>query len=219
MSTGVIPDIYGPLVSRGDVEAAVIKTLRRWMVAYIAAVERWQGLPARAISVPPGSESYAGDLDYEAWEASGSPTIIVVAQPFDAPLRTGPGEYNQTFDIQVAAVVSVTGDGEATRVLADQYGIALAALLTQQGDLGHVAQSTMLVGSPRSEYLNPDVRDSMRAVVGIHSLVCAIVDESTGPRVPPSDPYARPGDMPPVEHTHVTVQAVSVTQDLPTASS
>lgn len=207
-------DIYGQVITRRDIELAVIGQLQAWLPACVAEIERQAGLNPQTIALPPDPiESYRGGLDFYTWQTGwGSPCLITVVQPFGEPEREyGNGTYLQVFEIQVATIVQ--GEDEDTaREFADYYGAAVMMALVQHGSLGtfatgnQVALKTVLMGYPSVVFMSPDERRLVRSVVTVHSIVDGVISEAAGPATPPINPYAPPGSWPQVESIDVTVE-------------
>lgn len=211
------------LVSRGAVEQAVLSLIQTppagstypLIVYYLAEVERQLGLAAQTILVPPGSASYRGGVDFDTFEQEWQPVITVAAQPTgEAERYDSDGKYGQWYEIQVAATVTA-GDEDSARVLADQYGAALAGLLLQQGGLGTrtdsdgstitFAEKTVLRVAPRVEYPNPKLRRLLRSIVLVESFVQGVFAEA-GPGSFGTNPYTAPGALPNVSTVKFELQ-------------
>jgi hypothetical protein len=209
-------DIYGQVVSRRDVELAVIAQLQAWTPACVAEVERQAGLQPQTIPLPPDPDkSYRGGLDFLGFEVGWCPCLITVVQPTGEPEREySNGTYLQAFEIQVAATV-VQQDEDTSREYADYYGAAVMMALVQHGSLGRfangnpVAVKTVLAGYPTVQFWNPDERRVIRSVVTVHSLIDSVVTEAAGPVTPPANPYQLPGGWPDVETVHVVTSPLS----------
>lgn len=203
---------YGQIVTRRDVEQAVIAQLQAWVVPSLAEIERQAGLPPQTIPLPPDPvASYRGGMDFNTFQAGWCPCLITVVQPIGEPEREyGNGTYLQAFEIQVGAVVQ-DQDEDTARQFADYYGAAVMMALVQHGSLSTfangnpVAVKTVLTGYPTVEFWNPEERRVIRSVVTVHSLIDSVVTESAGPKAPPANPYQLPGSWPTVETVHVTV--------------
>lgn len=218
--------LYGQIIGRQQVEAAVLSTLRVWMVAYIAEVERQNGLAPRTIPTPPTSESYHGGLDFDTWRQGLEPVLIVLAQPVDDAEHRGSGEYGQWYDIQVGAicvadqkfydVAAVNQVEDSARLLGDIYGAAVLGVLTQQfnNDIEPWIGRTELVMAPETEFISDEVPSVTRSVCQIRTLIFPVVDGSQGPTTVPSDPYGEPGLLPGVSTTNLTFEAVPLDEEV-----
>ena len=206
-------EAYGESLGRGDVEAHVIQTLNDWIVAYVADYERRRGLPARSTPVPPTPESIHGGLDFETFAGELFPEIIVVCQPINPVERYGDGMYGAWFAVAVGAIVTVEGDQDRARGLADVYGTVLQKLLPEQGAFGlrldgetPFAERTRLEDAYSLVFPDNTVRDIVRATVQIRTFLADLVDDLAGPMTPPLDPYATP--LPPTTADTVEVDLI-----------
>jgi hypothetical protein len=220
-----MPDVFGSIISRGDVERAVLRLLRTppegstypLLVYYLAERERQAGLPARTLPVPPAPESFRGTLDFTAYVQDLCPMVLAVVQPVGAPERLEGATYGQWYDVQLGAVIVGT-DEDSTRALADEYAASIMAAVLQQGSLGGFAIKTDLSAAPKTEFFDPKQRRLVRSIVGFRTQVAPIVGEWGGPsRLVPlgPDPYAEPGVLPTVESVDVTLDALTPADPLP----
>lgn len=202
---------YGLAVGRGDLEAHVIQTLRDWIVPYIANYERQHNIRPRGLQVPPTPESIHGGIDYETFSGELLPEIIVVVQPTGTIERfDGDGTYGSWFTVGVGAIVSVEGDQDATRKLADVYGTCLQDLIPQQGGFG-LQQDGVTIFATRTRleapygltFVDETVRDIVRATLPAMTFLDNLVSDYAGPRVPPLDPYATPLPLPTADKVKV----------------
>lgn len=197
-----IPIPIGPVISRRTVERAVITTLQTWLGAvYLPHQERLEGLAPRSIPRPGRGEERGlaiveaiyGGLDFNNYDAELSPAVIVNLQPVeDAELR-GSGNYNQWYEIQVAAICTGADEHEA-RLRADVYGAAIMATLAQQGDFGELADRTRMMIAPHTEFIadNERIRRGAQSIATFHTLILAVVNEA-GPTSVVSDGQVPPG--------------------------
>lgn len=204
-------NVYGLGSGRGDIEEQVIRTLRDWIVPYVADYERQNELNPRTLPVPPTPESIHGGIDFVTFSAELFPELIVVVQPTGPVERYGEdGTYGQWFSVDVAAIVTVEGDQNLTRGLADAYGEILQKLIPQQGAFGFKADGvsdfavrTRLESAYSLEFQDETVRDIMRATVMARTFIEDLVSDYEGPRVPPVDPYAVPIPLPLIDRVEV----------------
>lgn len=216
-----MPDAFGPFVSRGDIQSAVLALLQTpptgggagLLVYYLAEAERLAGEPPRRFDPP---ATFRGGTDLEAYLADQLPAIVVVVEPSGRPERYGVGSYAQWFQVQVAAIVKAE-DEEDARAFADVYGIAMAAVIAQHGGLGpstvnpgdRFAIKTVLEAFPTIEFaVNAATsRNMLRTVVGFQTLVQPVLTEQA-PNAFPHNPYTEPADLPLVETVDVEFTAV-----------
>jgi hypothetical protein len=121
----------GPMVTGGDVEAAVMVTLRDWLPAYLAEAERQHGLPAGDTPPPRGWAITGRDL--QKLNTDQLPCIVVMAggivQP---PVKEGPpGAYTAIWGVDIGTVFSAAW-GRASRRSCQLYARAVHLCLEQR---------------------------------------------------------------------------------------
>jgi|SRR6185437_478813 len=223
--------LFGRLVTRRDVEIAIVSFLETWVPTYVGEIERQGGLEPRTIPMPPDpSLSYRGGLDFNTWEASWTPTFIVNAQPFGAPMRVdASGTYVQEFELAVGVNVQYSGatmpslgplEEDSARGYADMLGMAACAAMLQHGGLGawpdgsSVSYDTWMVEYPRTVFPFPDERRVCRAQFVVNAMIANVVTAAAGPRTPAQNPYAAPGDLTVVDAVGIEVDAFPIADDL-----
>lgn len=208
--------IYGRFIGPGEVRDAVIATLNRWIVYYVAEYERQRGLPPRTIPTPPTPESIHGGIDFDTWQQDLLPELIVTVAPLGEPERYDGGTYGTWWQVEVAAVAFSPDTEDAAYTQATWYAASLLGLLTEQGAFGvgadgvsSFSERTRLVSAPRIEWTErSDVRRVCRAVVPVRVFTDAIVTDTDGPRTPPTqDPYETPLPWTNVSTVEVVVEA------------
>lgn len=186
---------YGPIVTSADVQAAVDATLRLWIDAYVAEVER-----QKSIVLPPvrGYDTAAPQTPDEM------PAVVIRSGGLiGEPQRHGDGTYDVAFGVGVGIVVAAETRDES-RNLCQLYTAALRTLLVQQGGLGGFAEA--------SEWLDEDVTEiawtTDRSVHGgsiqLAVYVRAAADATAGPLAPPSPSPTAPLNLVAVSSTHIT---------------
>lgn len=197
-----MPGYLGRLTTRWDVERAIIQTIELHLQTYLT--EMWTQHPS-ANDLPRVNEmTVSGGLDFETWMPERGPGVIVNAKPTDESIQLGSGQYLQWYDVTLATVVQA-GDEDEARRLADLYGAAVAALIVQHGDLAGISQNTTMTSSPSATFPDPDERrfamseSSFRVLVETFDSSAGILPLASGA----------------VAHTHVTVIAWPLTEDLP----
>ena len=188
--------VFGPLVAPWNVEQAVIETLRSWLPAYLLAAEEQNGLQRKSLGRPPAPESYHGGLDWESEQQDDLPEVIVICNPTGEPERSAQ-VYIQRFEVQVGCVILATEEPiEATARKTAGLWSAATMLLVHHGGLGSFkAEETVLIGSPKVEFLDSENR---RLAVGIttYYVYAEILNPNAGPpvvkTVEPEGPYPEP---------------------------
>lgn len=211
----------GQIVSRGQVEQAVVTTLQVWLETYLAEVERQNAIQVGSTLRPPSTDAdIYGSLDVFLFEDQNTPALIVTVQPFGDAESPGNGVWDQWFDVQVRAVVAIadaSAQGEAhVRAIADLYGAAVMAAVMQDrgtvaGTLATVAQRTRMVSTPTTEFVDEELRNVQMAVCRFRSLVQSVVDEMQAPAAPVPD-TSTPPPWPTVTSTDLTLDVVAQDQ-------
>lgn len=187
------------------------------IVSYLAEVERQAGLRPGTLPTPPAADSFYGGVDFESWTQDLLPSIVVVADPVEEPIRFGTGAIGQWFEMQIAAVVQ--GDNEdAAQAIAAHYGTAIMGAVMQSGYL----DGTELTVAPKVELLEDNMgRVFAMSVLTVRAFLEQVVDAFTGPAPPvdwPSDPYTPPPDWPTVETVSIDVEAMDPAADVADAT-
>lgn len=214
-------DVFGPFVGRNVIEQAVLSMFQQppegsqspLLVYYLAVVERQQGLAPESIKLPPGPSSYRGGVDVGTGMPEWFPMLTVNVKPTGLPEASG-HSYGQWFEIKIYATVG-DDDEDAARILADQYGIAIAGLIKQNGALGGIVNDMRWTGYPDVEIPDPDVRQIVRSVNTFQAYVETVLTNTGPPLAFNADPYQAPGDWPTVETVDVTVDAIPPGELLP----
>lgn len=210
-------DVFGPIISRWQVEQAVLNVLQNppasgltspRLVYYLAEIERQNSLGAQTLPVPPGPNSYRGGVDTVTLQAEWFPMLTVVAQPAGKPVAVDTFTYAQSYEISVTATVGDDNEDTA-RMIADHYGAAVVAAILQNGSLGIGATTTMLARMPSAELLSAVTRQVLRSVAVFTTTIAPAVTNA-GPTSWQSNPYSDPSSLPAVDTVNVTVAANSL---------
>ena len=199
------------LIGRQNVEQATIAVLQEWLDEYLAEVEQQNGLEQGSTPRPPADSSYHGGLDFLTFMQEQMPEVIVACQAAGEAERLGSGDYNQVFELQVAAIVSGQ-DEDTARLYADLYGAAVMGALLQTKNLGGIADRVRMVEFPRTEFIDPKLRQLAQSVQTLHVAVSQVVNDLAGP---PSQPA--PGPVPVVTSTNLEIVGVPDTEQVPDA--
>ena len=204
-------DAFGIFVSPWDVERAVINVLRTpppggaqaLLVYYVAEWERNEGLTARTIPQPPGTDSYRGGVDADTMQAEWFPMVHVVVQPDSGPTMLDTFTYGQTFRTTITATYG-DDDEKTARMVAQAYAICAAKLMVDQGGLGIGVTHTAITRMPTLSLLAPSNRQVLRSVVELESSVMPVLTQG-GPNIWQPDAYDSPLAFPTVETVNITV--------------
>ena len=206
--------IFGPVVSTIAVEKAVISTLQVWIPEWLTALEEKEGLFKGELIRPPDPESYHGGDDFESYKSDLLPEYIVDVKA-ETLERFASAGYEVGYEIQIAVIVQ-TQDEESARLQASLHGAAMM-LLVQQPELGGLAERLVMTKPPTPEFLDPSVRNFMRAVGSFMAWVVPVVDDRVGPPAPQpgeSEQYNGPeepwDEEPTIESVDVTFKAEKI---------
>lgn len=199
---------FGPLTPSTAVERAVTATLKKWIVTYLAEVERQEGLDPRAVPQPVGWATFADDATARKWPETQMPAIVVMCPGQTEPPRAdGDGTYTTRWAVVVAAICrgrpGIAGGVEEARHVAQMYATAISGCLLAKGSLGGFAE-----GVDWEDESNDEVaHEKVRTLAASRSVFTVEVDgmrrRGGGPLEPPEDPYAAPAEWPPVTSVEV----------------
>jgi hypothetical protein len=215
--------IFGPLLSRYDVEKGVLETLAKWFPTYCAEIERKEGFQPRTLVRPPAPESYHGGVDFDSYDEGTTPEVIVVCNPSGNAERYESEGYSQTYEIQVGVVcfsekqVGDLTEEDDARLKASFYGAATQLLVQQPVSVLETDCWTTMIQSPRVDLPDPDERRRALSVSVFHTFVSTIVREGIGPTGEPplEDPSEEPyPERPVVGSDSITVHAESVSEQV-----
>lgn len=203
--------IFGPIVSRWDVEQATVLTLKSWLPDYLAEVAHqhpnlFDPFPALL------TETVYGGVDAETWQPSLGPGVIVNATPVGDTIRFGSGDEAQWYEIRVH-VLAQGGDEDHARQLVDMYGAAVMATIDQHADLATLSQNTMLIEAPVTEFIDSDERRFQQSTMVFHALVSPLVNSNAGPITL----GAGVGPWPVAASANITVTEIPLTSTVPSA--
>lgn len=176
--------IFGPMISRSELEAAATLTLKTWISTYLAEAERQHGVVAGSYARP---RSYTASNEFERFDEAQLPAIVVVSPGLvGTPVRQALGVYRTTWALGVGVVCS--GNDEAdVREMVNLYTVAIRTLLIQRPSLGQFAAGLNYEDEKYDE-ISSEKRRSLQAGYVVCSVeVDNVVDASGGP-ITPSDP-------------------------------
>lgn len=213
------PSVIGQIVTRKDVTDAVVSLLTdtpgetpNWLELYLREIESQKGILHR-LPRPSKPESVHGGLDFESWDESLIPEIIVVAQPAAGGAeRRASGDYDQWYEIEVAVMI-VERDQQRAIDIADYYGAAIMAAIVQNNEIGALdAVMTELVSAPKTEYDQVETRTWARSVGTFRTLVQAVVNDRNRPDLPTPIPPLAPNEATSVD---ITLDTYPVDEPIP----
>lgn len=214
--------IFEPIITRSQITEATREVLEAWMPAYVAEIERQNGLAPEDLEVP-GNVTIR--TSFAQWDTeAATPAILIVSQGLVSPAILDPGIYGEPtsdgegrwqalWGLTVGAIVSGE-DPDAIQEKADLYAAAIRGCLLQRQPLPGIGASLRwtgetYVGIPEEESLG-----IASARVGFECRVPLAVEAHAGPAPgtePPANPYEPPEDWPTVETTHLSVDPLEET--------
>jgi len=176
--------VYGPIIAASDVEDAILSVLQRWIVSYLAEVERQHSMPVGDLPAP---RSWITSAQIEKFPEDQTPVVIVTSPGIsEEPKADGQGLYRAHWRIDIATQAVAGGNRQALR-LARLYTAAIRAICVQHQNSA-LARRVDWIGE-RYDVL--DSVDDRTVCVGVCSLrveVYDVTDRDNGPIDPESDP-------------------------------
>lgn len=174
-------DLFGPLVSTWLIQQRTLTTLRAWYPTYLAEVERQEGLEPKTLGRPEQPLGYYPGVDFfsagpGAETPANPPLVIVSVAPHGSP-EMADMWYEQLYQVQIATIVR--GDTEEESIQFASLHGAAQMLLAHIGDLGGLAERTVMSGAPEVEFADPNEADRrlMRAVTTFDVHVAPILNQ------------------------------------------
>jgi hypothetical protein len=200
----------GPMLTGGDIEAAVTTVLRAWMPGYLAECERQHGDAAGSIPVPRGWAITGRDL--QKLNSDQLPCIVVMAGGIIQPPRKqgAPGSYTASWSVDIGAVFSAAW-GRASRQHAQAYAAAVRGCMIQRPmrlPLGSTIAAVDWRGEVYDEMDFADSRTYSASVCAFDLQVVGVAWADGGPPPdagPPTDPTIPFLDWVTVVETDITV--------------
>jgi hypothetical protein len=208
-------NVYGRIITRGDVRDAGIEHLKRWSKAYIGEVAVQRGKGRCDL---PGFRSFRFSTEgVDKWAEDQLPACVVVCPGLaDTPNRQGDGLHDGEWALGVGVIVSGR-DQESTDELVGIYTAAVRAAMVQHPSLPQwveeLGKFVPFASGMRwiDEDAIPDLGfDDSRTIAGgrvaLGVYVDSVVDSFGGPKTAPADPCVDPGDWGTVQATPLTTE-------------
>lgn len=174
--------IFGPLISVTKVENTVRDNLSSWLPTYLDEAARQDALAAIA---HPKSVEVVRDR-VTRWDEQAMPAVVIEVAGTLRVQRLG-SQYRVVYGCTIGAIVGGQ-TRENTRQLAGVYGVAIAAALTQHGDLQGFADGCEWTDLDYSYIDESRSRTIMAAIVSLDVAVNQVLDVALGPSGPPPAP-------------------------------
>lgn len=198
-----LPDIYGPILTEGDVRHAVEDTLRLWFPAYLSEVASQHGMARGTL---PHIRSWKSVPVFDQWPEDQLPACIVVTPGTNNLPEMLNKQATAAWTVGVALVVSAK-DEESTGDLIGYYSAAVRALLVHKGSLAGFASETHWTSERFDEHPIPEQSRTLRSAMVMFSVtVPGLHLRYGGPAVPPDDPTVDPGEWPTITLVTETVE-------------
>lgn len=191
-----VDDAYGPIYGGHSVQIAVVNTLKKWLPAYIADVNRHLGGDILPYLTP---ESFRPPTD-RPWEADLDVQITcVVPGTTGTPKRSNETGIQSCWKADLDVFVYAGTDWQETLAITYAYGACARAAIVQHPALTGLAQTTNWLGE--SYFKGPDTgsRYSGIATINFEVNILNTVNQFAGPPSPefaadgtPTDPSLLP---------------------------
>ena len=191
--------VFGPIRHPGEVEAAVVAQLRKWMPTNLKRLGELERINFKKPA------SYSVVSDYSQFPEQGLPSIVVESiGQIDNPTEFGARSMDATFSVSVFATVE-GGDAADTRRLAMAYWWPIIASLMQHRNLG---DGIFVDSFQTSGFAGADIEKHRTRVATEHVFYVTLKDfinVGEGPTVPVAEDEDADGEYPLVSSTHVEV--------------
>lgn len=190
-------EVFGNIVSSGQVEDALLQHLRKWLPTYLAFLDRDQPLPdnIKTANVRAWEVTPYFDLSDEPQ----MPAIKIVSPgPTDPPVKDGQGIYRGVYEMSVVAIVTSKNE-PATKALRDRYAAAIVGCVMQKRSLGDPnVRGTDFHGVNTFDLPAEQRRTKMAVSAKFLIEYENIIDWKAGPSLPiiSPDPFAEPPSDP-----------------------
>lgn len=205
--------IFGQVLTRSNLEDAVVALLRKWMDTYLAEVERQNGIPVRTLPRPRSIERRNA---FEHWVEEQLPSLVVVSPgTVGPPRKRGGGSYVAEWAVGIAAIAGGK-DANSTRDLVDLYTAAVRMLILQRPSLEGFAIGATWEDEHYDDIADSDVGRTMASGQVVFQITVEdLVFANAGP-ITPDDPPTTPPDTSPtwpiVDTVHLDVELEGVNE-------
>lgn len=200
-----VSDVYGPILTEGDVRHAAEETLKLWLPSYLGEVAAQHGMARDTL---PLIRSWKAVPVFEQWPEEQLPAIVVVAPGTNSVPEKMDNKITVGWSLGVAVIVSAK-DEESTADLIGLYSAAIRALLSHKGSLGGFAEGSTFMSERFDEHPIPEQGRTLRTAMVMFSVLVAGMNKVRGgPRVA-DDPTVEPEPWPIVTSVHETVIPLS----------
>ncbi len=194
--------VFGNLTGADRVEAEVKATLEKWMLTYLAEIERQRAIPARSL---PNIRHYVHVNEFTKDSEDQLPLCVIISPGIaEQAAMQGDGSFNAKYVIGVGIVVSGSSQ-ELSNNMAKWYGAAVRGALLQHQGLEGISVGIEWQDERFDDVPSSDSRNlaSVQEVFLVE--VPGITNERLGLMEPPEDPYDVPNGWPEAETVQVAI--------------
>lgn len=206
-------NLFGQIITPGQVEQAVAATLKLWMDDYLGEIERVEGYVPGTIERPLDVITRS---QFDHWPEEQVPFLLVMTSGMAGqPERHAQGSYHASWLVGVACVVSDVTQ-EDTRRLALAYAAAVRAAVLQHKMLrSPLHPAGFANGSGWQDESYTDMPSDAERTLGASRVIFSIgvddvVTERAGPRQPSGRPNVDPGNWPKVSSAKTNITPIGV---------
>lgn len=201
-------EVFGPVVTRTDVESAVKATAQTWLPTYLHFLERKYEIPTGMLPEP---QSWNVRPVANLWLEDQLPAVVIVSGGLARePERDAERLYRAPWSVGVMIVVSAATPEDADFVVGI-YAAAVRLLLVQNASLGGFASGVLW----RDEgYASAKTESARTGQATLLEFTVSVNDVARGGRAlpePPPTPEVPPGDRPTVQTTDVQIERSDLT--------
>lgn len=198
--------VFGTMIGRRQVEAAVLAHLTNWMPTYIAEVERQNDWDPGHL---PAIRNYTTvSSGFEKWTEDQFPTVLTMSTGLASkPKPKGDGKVHAEWAVGIASITEGGGGNPSAdaKETAGAYFTAIRGLMLQHPSLGDFAEGVTWVDE-RYDNVPSESERTLATAYGMFSVeVAQAVDRRAGILVPLDNPYAEPDPWPSVTDTEADV--------------
>lgn len=199
--------VFGEMVDRTAVEAAVIEHMKTWLPTYIAEVERQKGWAEQRLQ--PIVNYTVVATAWERWPEDQFPSLLIMSPGLaEPPKAEGDGRVRAKWACGIAAITEGGGDDPSldAKETAGAYFAAIRGAMLQHPGLGGFANGVTWTDE-RYDQVPSESERSLATAYGMFSIeVPQAVDRLGGVAEPLDNPYQEPPAWPTVGEGNATAE-------------